>query len=222
MTTTDTTTHASGQVLDLLPATIRLWARANDLDVAPKGKIPDSVVDAYRKAHGHAPAPRPKPTSPVQAIATPGTPRPADTARHDARKEHAEVERLQAEVTSHRVQNEAHEAARAAWSKERSELRDRLAAAEERADLPCPGTHCGQEAVCPADTPPTVVSTLSGPLPDELVDLNDAWHQLFAKASDVATPAGHTLAELAAPALVREASDRIHDLIRLLDGDTAR
>ncbi|HEY9251710.1 MAG TPA: hypothetical protein VIP06_03545, partial [Nocardioides sp.] len=70
--------------------------------------------------------------------------------------------------------------------------------------------------------PPTVVSTLPGPLPEEIVDLLDAWHVLFAKAADVGTGAGYTLAELATPALVREASDRIHDLIRLLDGDTTR
>lgn len=180
MTTTDTIT-AGGAVLDLLPATIRLWARANDLDVSPKGKIPESVVNAYRKAHGHAPqpkpAPRPKPTPPAT--------RPAvnqDQAR--------EIERLTAEL---------------------AQLRGRLADAEVRADLPCPGTHCGQEATCPAAAAPA--------LPEPLQDLLDAWHALFAKATDVDTPAAHTLAEVTLPALVRDTSDRTHDLVRLLDGD---
>lgn len=214
MTTTDTTTLASGQVLDLLPATIRLWARTNDLDVAPKGKIPESVVDAYRKAHGHAPAPRPKPTPPTKAIATPAAPSLADTARRD------EVVRLGRELraasdalTEAKADAEGVRAVLLTTEEQRDQYRvEANGLAVELADARQASARSRQAAV---------VSTLAGPLPEELVDLNDAWHQLFAKASDVGTPAGHTLAELAAPALVREASDRIHDLIRLLDGDTA-
>lgn len=80
----------------------------------------------------------------------------------------------------------------------------------------------GREAARPAAAPPTVVSTLPGPLPDEIVELLRAWHALFEKADTVDTSAGHTLAEIAAPALVSETADQIHDLIRLLDGDVSR
>jgi hypothetical protein len=62
---------------------------------------------------------------------------------------------------------------------------------------------------------------LSEPLPEDIRDLLDAWNRLFGKASDLNSRVAHTLAEVAAPALVNEATDQIHDLIRLLDGDTA-
>jgi hypothetical protein len=59
-------------------------------------------------------------------------------------------------------------------------------------------------------------------LPEPIADLLNAWHRLFEKASRVETEAGHTIAELALPALVTETADHVHDLIRLLDGDVTR
>lgn len=211
-TTTDTTTTAVGEVLDLRPATIRLWARSNDLDVSPKGKIPDTITAAYFKAHGHAATPRPKPAPPA--------PRPAvSLEERDTR-----VERLRAEVASFRDQNAAHESDRAEWSAKVSEMRDRQAAVEEQRDQArVEANGLAVELARLAElVPPTVVATLPGPLPDEILELLAAWHALFAKATEVDTAAGHTLAEVALPALVREVADQAHDLVRLLDGDTSR
>jgi hypothetical protein len=211
VTTTDTT-PAGGQVLDLLPATIRLWARSNDLDVAPSGRIPETIVDAYRKAHGHAPTPRPKPAPPARTIATPKAPQPAGTA---------EVAQLRRELrtTSEALTESQHDA---------ETVRAVLLTAEEQRDQA--RVEANKLAVELAETrqvgdrnhQAVVVATLPGPLPGEILELLAAWHALFAKATEVDTAAGHTLAEVALPALVSETADQIHDLVRLLDGDTTR
>ncbi|GAA4707305.1 Lsr2 protein [Promicromonospora umidemergens] len=208
MTTTDTTTTpAGGQVLDLLPATIRQWARTKDLDVAPSGRIPESIVDAYRVAHG-MPRPAPKPAAPAKPIATPTATQPAGAA---------EVARLRREL---RTAGEALTEAQHDAETVRAVL---LTTEEQRAQARVEANGLAVELARLQElVPPTVVSTLSGPLPDEIVELLDAWHALFAKATEVDTAAGHTLAEVALPALVREVADQAHDLVRLLDGDTTR
>jgi len=230
--------------IDMSPATIRDWAKKERLRVGTMGMVPRAITNAYLAAHGIPLAEQAKiarPTAPdldllpvtvepdPVTVAPPTvTPQPDPVTVDDLRvqidrlgtaysnaiekldEERAEVGRLRADLDESRRTSEGN---RQAAEKYRDEV-------ERLEETPCPGTHCGQEAVCAADAPPKVVSTLPGPLPEEILDLLDAWHQLFAKADEVGSQAGHTLAELATPALVREASDRIHDLIRLLDGDT--
>lgn len=215
--------------LDMSPGAVRAWARTHDLDVSPKGMVPRSITEAYVAAGG-APgtavvtaSPSPKPAPPTSS-----TPDERVEATVLEVEQARTIERLQHEVASFRDQNAAHDADRAAWSTKVSEMRDRLATAEgqrnqNRVEANTLAVELAESRQTSAQNREAmVVATLPGPLPEEISDLLDAWHALFAKASEVDTAAGHTLAEVALPALVRETSDQAHDLIRLLDGDVSR
>lgn len=136
------------------------------------------------------------------------------TALAELAAAHAESDRLRADLAEAQHDAETVRAVLLTTEEQRNQARveaNRLAV--ELAEALQGGEQALQAAV---------VSTLPGPLPEEIVDLLRAWHALFAKATEADTGAAYTLAEIATPALVREASDRIHDLIRLLDGDTSR
>lgn len=234
--------------IDTSPAAIRTWAKGERLRVASMGKVPQAIENAYLAAHGVPIAEQARiarPTAPGlddlpiavgEAPVTPEpgaasiepdgvTPGPDPVTVEELREQldrlgagytdavtklnaaHAQVERLQGQSAQDLAKWNMQVTAQA---DELERLRHALAESREANN---------REVVVEL---PTVVATLPGLLPEEIVDLNDAWHQLFGKATDLGTPAGYTLAEITAPALVREAADRIHDLIRLLDGDVTR
>lgn len=206
--------------LDMSPAVLRAWAATRDLDVSPKGPVPRSIVDAYVAANGTPGtlAAEPK-TTPVPAPAPKPGPSPAPKAPAvTIASLRAELERLETALTKagHARAAAQHNLTEARAETERlrhdnDQLRENLRAAEHRLELPCPSTHCGEEAVCPAAP--------AAALPEPLADLVDAFHKLFARASELDTDAAHMLAEQLAPGLVRETADGLHHLIRLLDGD---
>ncbi|WP_419704965.1 hypothetical protein [Promicromonospora sp. NFX87] len=221
--------------LDMNPSVIRAWAKTRGLRVASMGMVPRGVVDAYIAADG-VPGTAPVRTEPTDdeiaaeidaAFAGPdadqddGAPveESATVTEVDLRRQLDRLgvaySALQAELAE--AQHDAETVRAVLLTTEEQRNQARVEANRVAVELAEALEGLGEQARQAA-----VVSTLPGPLPEEILELLAAWHALFAKATEVDTAAGHTLAEVALPALVLEAADQAHDLVRLLDGDVSR
>lgn len=201
--------------LDMSPATIRTWAKEQRLRVANLGMIPQAITNAYLAAHGIPLSEQAKIASPTSAA----LPEPTEPARVASTSDALDaLPELTDDVIDRAIADGIADADKAPAAG--GVVEPVLVAEPDPVEMFVP-LDVDHHALIRDHLAAGGTLVLPDPLPEDIQDLVDAWHQLFDQATTRGTRVAHTLAEVAMPALVNEATDQIHDLIRLLDGDTA-